>query len=173
MTRTAVDRRIFVDTSAYYAAVDPRDAGHIKTTLVMRRLVENRHQFVTTNAVLFEVHSLLLNRINRQVAWKALVELHASQTMVRVRERDEARAVEILGQYDDKDFSFTAAISFAVMERLGIRAAFTLDHHFGPPLRSVWMGNCSGRGIRSSFGLMSNFPRLKIPGRDGNHTFRH
>jgi predicted nucleic acid-binding protein len=33
-------------------------------------------------------------------------------------------------QYGDKDFSFTDAISFGVMERLGIHVAFTFDRHF-------------------------------------------
>lgn len=37
----------------------------------------------------------------------------------------------ISGQsHDDKDFSFTDALSFAVMERLRIRTAFSLDRHF-------------------------------------------
>ncbi len=85
---------------------------------------------ITTNAILFELHGLLVNRVNRQVAWNALVELRASQTVVRVRARDEVRATAILAQYDDKDFSLTDATSFAVMERLGIGLAFTLDRHF-------------------------------------------
>lgn len=32
--------------------------------------------------------------------------------------------------YTDKDFSFADAISFVVMERLGITRAFTFDRHF-------------------------------------------
>lgn len=130
MTRSTADRRVFVDTSAYYAAVDRQDAGHAMTASTMQRLVQDRHQLVTTNAILFEVHSLLLSRINHRVARRVLTELRASQTVVRVRGRDETRAVDILGQFDDKDFSFTDATSFAVMERIGIRVAFTLDHHF-------------------------------------------
>jgi predicted nucleic acid-binding protein len=93
-------------------------------------LVAAHRQLTTTNVVFFELHGLLLNRLGRRVALETLRELRASQTVVRVRERDEARAEEILIQYDDKDFSLTDAASFAVMERLGIRAAFTLDRHF-------------------------------------------
>jgi uncharacterized protein len=54
----------------------------------------------------------------------------SSTVVVRVRATDEASAKQILFRYDDKDFSFTDAISFVVMERLGIRTAFTFDRHF-------------------------------------------
>jgi predicted nucleic acid-binding protein len=130
MRSPARDRRLFVDTSAYYAATDRRDRDHVAAAAVMRRLVEERHSLVTTNVVLFELHALLLNRLNRQVAWDVLSVLRASQTIVRVRERDEVRAEDILYQHADKEFSYTDALSFAVMERLGLRVAFALDRHF-------------------------------------------
>jgi uncharacterized protein len=50
--------------------------------------------------------------------------------VIRARAADENRAKQILFQYDDKDFSFADAISFAVMERLQIRLAFTFDRDF-------------------------------------------
>jgi len=50
--------------------------------------------------------------------------------ILRVRASDEERAKQILFQYDDKDFSFADAISFAMMERLDIRLAFTFDRDF-------------------------------------------
>jgi predicted nucleic acid-binding protein len=130
MSATAPDPRIFVDTSAYYAAVDGRDASHPVVSATMRQLLAERRQFVTTNVVLFELHGLLLNRIGRRVALETIGDLRAGQSIVRVRERDERRAEEILTHYDDKDFSLTDALSFAVMERLGIRVAFSLDRHF-------------------------------------------
>ncbi|HEY7033459.1 MAG TPA: PIN domain-containing protein [Thermomicrobiales bacterium] len=130
MRSPATDRRVFVDSSAYYAAVDRGDAGHAAVVATMRRLVDDRRRLVTTNAILFELHSLLLNRLGRHAAFAALTELRASQTVVRVRPRDEVRAEAILVGYDDKEFSLTDALSFAVMERLGIGTAFTLDRHF-------------------------------------------
>ena len=58
-------------------------------------------------------------------------EIRAGNTIiVRARASDEERAERILFRYTDKDFSFADAISFAVMERLGIQLAFTFDHHF-------------------------------------------
>ena len=40
------------------------------------------------------------------------------------------RALEIIERYQDKEFSLTDATSFAVMERLGIEAAFAFDADF-------------------------------------------
>lgn len=54
----------------------------------------------------------------------------SSAPIVRVARRDEDRAAAIIFQYQDKDFSLTHASSFAVMERLQIRAAFTSDRNF-------------------------------------------
>lgn len=50
--------------------------------------------------------------------------------IVRVSQTNELRAREIIEQYSDKDFSLTDATSFAVMERLRIERAVTLDNHF-------------------------------------------
>ena len=130
MSSPATDRRVFVDSSTYYAAVDRGDADHAAVAATMHRLVDDRRRLVTTNAILFELHSLLLNRLGRHVAFATLTELQASQTVVRVQPRDEARAEAILAQYDDKEFSLTDALSFAVMQRLGIGTAFALDRHF-------------------------------------------
>lgn len=50
---------------------------------------------------------------------------------MRATERDETRARAILRPHQDKDYSLVDAISFAVMERLHLRQAWTYDHHFG------------------------------------------
>jgi predicted nucleic acid-binding protein len=130
MSLSEADPRIFVDSSAYYAAIDRRDADHAAAHATMQHLVIARRRLVTTNAVLFELHALLINRLGREVAWNALVALRASQSIVRIRPVDERRAEEILAQYDDKDFSLNDTLSFAVMERIGIGVAFSLDGHF-------------------------------------------
>lgn len=125
-------RRVFVDTSAYFAVTNTRDTSHAAMSTLLEALVADRQRFVTTNLVLAEVHALLLTRINRVVALQALQAIEGSHltTIVRVSERDEQRARAILVQYDDKDFSLADVTSFAVMERLGIGRAFTLDRNF-------------------------------------------
>lgn len=130
MSFSSVDRRVFVDTGAYYAAIDERDDSHRTASEIMHRMSIEGRELITTNAVLFELHALVVSRLGPRVALATHIELRASQTVVRVRQRDEDRAEAILEQYDDKDFSLTDALSFAIMERLGLRTAFAFDRHF-------------------------------------------
>jgi predicted nucleic acid-binding protein len=131
-TLSVVWRRVFADSSGYFALAHEPDESHRRAVAALKRLVADRYRFFTTNSVLAELHALLVNRVDRNVALAVLNEIEMSRitTIVRVRQQDELRAREILAQYDDKEFSLTDAISFAVMERLGITMAFAFDHHF-------------------------------------------
>jgi uncharacterized protein len=124
-------RHAFVDTSAYFAVANERDASQEIVATIVRELVRERWRTTTTNFILAETHALLLTRLNRVVALKVVEAIERSDTVIeRVRVEDERRAWEIIRQYDDKNFSFTDATSFAVMERLAITHAFTLDRNF-------------------------------------------
>jgi len=125
-------RRVLVDTSGYFAAANRRDGQHVRGAETFRQLILDRRPLFTTNFVLAETHALLLTRVNREVAARVLFEIDNSHitTVVRVSAADEARAREIIRQYQDKSFSLTDATSFAVMERLGIVQAFTFDANF-------------------------------------------
>lgn len=50
--------------------------------------------------------------------------------LLSVGKEDRERAWAIFQRYDDKVLSFTDCTSFAVMERLGINTAFSVDHDF-------------------------------------------
>ena len=123
---------VFVATSAYFAAANRRDANHEPVSALMRSIVVGRQRLVTTNFVLAELHALLLTRLDRLIAAQVLAEVDASDlnTIERVTASDEQRAREIVFGYTDKDFSLTDAISFAVMERLRLTQAVTLDRNF-------------------------------------------
>lgn len=81
-----------------------------------------------TNFVLGEIYVLLLVRMGGDIArqWLATNDV----AIERVTEADENRAKTILLQYADKNFSYVDATSFAVIERHGLKAAFTFDQHF-------------------------------------------
>lgn len=132
MSRRQFDRRVFVDTSAYFAFSRNRDEHHRGAYFTMQKLVQERRRFVTTNFVVAELHALLIARASASLALEAAMIIRSSSdtSIVRVRARDEDRAWQIVEQYADKEFSFADAASFAVMERLGINTVFALDQHF-------------------------------------------
>lgn len=98
----------------------------------MREVIAERRNLFTTNFIPVELHALPLARMNREIAVRVLTEVENNRltTVVRVSARDERRARAIILQYDNKDFSLTDATSFAVMERLVISQALTLDQDF-------------------------------------------
>jgi predicted nucleic acid-binding protein len=124
-------RRVLVDSSAYLALLDGSDEHHAQAQALLRQLTQRHYRQYTTNAMLFECHALVMSSLGIGPAFQFVQGIRASNTViVRVRQSDEERAIQILGQYTDKDFSFNDALSFVVMERLGIGTSFTFDHHF-------------------------------------------
>lgn len=120
-----------MDSSAYLAILDGDDAHHQEATATLRQLAAIRYRQFTTNVLLIEAHALILSTLGRDVSARFLMVMqHSATTIVRVRASDEARAQALILQQSDKSYSFADAISFVVMERLGIRWAFTFDHHF-------------------------------------------
>jgi uncharacterized protein len=91
-----------------------------------------RCRLLTTILVLAETHALLLRR-TRQPAYTAayVARLHSGElTILPVEPEDEQAALALLARYQDKFFSFTDAVSFEVMERLGIRRVFSYGSDF-------------------------------------------
>ena len=129
--RSSRERRVFIDSSAYLAFLDATDTNHAAARTIMLWLIANRYRQYTTNVLLIECHALILSNLGRRIAARFLRNVDAGTTViVRVRASDEARAKRIIYQYADKDFSFNDALSFVVMERLGINSAFTFDNDF-------------------------------------------
>jgi len=120
---------ILIDTSAYYALKDKDDACHTSAVLFIKT---NEFPIATTNFIIIET----LNLVNQRLGHRHAVEIGkklfdpAATEIITVSDDDNARAWRIFQQYKDKGFSFTDCTSFAVMERLKIRAAFTFDEHF-------------------------------------------
>ena len=133
MTSADKPSRVFVDSSAFLSLEDPDEAAHGATRRAVRDLIGEGARFVTTNFVFDETYTLILVRLGRRraVAWGTSFKAGELVELVRVDEEHEAGAWQILVRFDDKDFSYTDATSFAVSESLGITRALSLDRHFG------------------------------------------
>jgi predicted nucleic acid-binding protein len=125
-------RRVFVDTSAWYAVADSHDANHEVATRVFTGLIGERARLLTTNHVISETYTLLRVRLGGEAARAFLRSIRASVEAERVHVslEWEGAAEELLLQYGDQDFSYVDATSFVTMRRLSIQDAFTFDRHF-------------------------------------------
>ncbi len=124
-------RRFFNDSSAFLALLDRRDEHHAEAARILNALAVARYHPFTTTTIVIEAHALILANLGRAQARQFLRDIATSDIrIVQVRARDEALGRDLIFRYTDKDWSYTDAISFVVMERLGIHLAFTFDEDF-------------------------------------------
>ena len=131
---------LFVDTSVWYAAADKSEAGNLRAKAVL----SGGEPLVTTDHVLVETWTLIRHRLGRRAAerfWEGLRAGAAEVETVGIADLDAAW--EIGKSYRDQDFSIVDRTSFAVMRRLGIERAASLDDdfaifRFGPNRRQAF-----------------------------------
>jgi len=122
--------RVLIDTGAFAAGAIRREINHGRAVAILNMLMATARPLLTTNLVVAETHALVLARAGRALALQTLHQIDWSVDVLRVTDEDELAGRAILARYTDKDFSLADAISFAVMDRLGIRDTFTFDRHF-------------------------------------------
>ena len=118
---------LFVDTSVWFAAVDSSDMDNVRAKSVLKTY----ESLVTTDHVLVETWSLLHHRLNPIAAERFWEGLRSGVAVVEpVGVADLETAWQIGRSWSDQDFSIVDRTSFAVMLRLGIDHAASLDDHF-------------------------------------------
>lgn len=125
---------IFVDTAGWAGIVLQNSPDYQAMKSFYKRTIAARRGLVTTNYVLAELVALLTarSRASRReiIAFIGGIRRIAELTVVHVDAPTDADAWSLLEQHDDKEWSLVDAASFVVMRRLGLREAFTTDHHF-------------------------------------------
>ena len=120
--------RLFVDTSAWLAYANRADAAHAAVRDALKRF-EGR--LVTTNFI-FDETVTLCRRMGHGTAVLVGEVLRDPDVvdLLRVRPGDEEDAWRLFQDRADKRYSFTDCASFAIMRRLGVLRAATLDEDF-------------------------------------------
>jgi len=125
---------LFLDTSAWFAALSDRDQHHARTARYYRDvLTAGRFALVTTNLVIAELHAMLGRRQGPAPGLRLLEGLRADplHEVVWVTRELHWRAVDRwLRHFADQSFSLVDAVGFEVMRERGLRTAFSTDHHF-------------------------------------------
>jgi len=118
---------LFVDTSIWYAAADPSDRENTRAKAVLR----SADSLVTTDHILVETWTLIHHKMHSTAAdrfWEGLRRGVARVETVSLADLETAWQIGL--DWPDQDFSIVDRTSFAVMNRLGIERAASLDDHF-------------------------------------------
>jgi hypothetical protein len=123
---------IFVDTGAWYALADRTDQHHKRAVKKYPALLKRYPHLTTTNLVIAETYILIRRALGFQPAISFLSNLSSSLRIAKIYSDAtlEFKAEKILTTYQDQDFSYTDAVSFAIMRELKIGEAFAFDSHF-------------------------------------------
>lgn len=124
-----MNRGIFLDASFWIAMRNDHDANFLLAKAIARRLVERRLILTTTLLVAAETHAYF-SRSRRRFVILDDSEDASFIRMEGVGPEDRSSGTRLLRDYQDKEFSLCDAVSFAVMERLGMRKALSFDRHF-------------------------------------------
>ena len=122
-------RRVFVDTSAWYALIDRGDPDHRP---VVAQLNAHRGRLVTSNYIFDETLTLLRYRLGFEPAFRFGEQLRNTRLayLQRISQQDEEAAWNIFAQYQDQSLSHTDCTSFSLMQRLKLTTAIALDNDF-------------------------------------------
>ena len=125
-------RALFVDTGGWLGVLDPKDKYHAQAADFFRHALSAYTTLVTTNLVIAETYINIRRSSNHEkaVTFLDLIEKSGRIHCMWSDGELEMSAREVLRLYHDQDFSYTDAVSFAVMQRDGIRDAFAFDRHF-------------------------------------------
>ncbi len=118
---------LFVDTSVWYAAADSSDRSNLRA----KAILSAGEPLVTTDHVLIETWTLLRYRIQRDAAERFWHGLRSGVALIEPVSLADLETAWLMGtSWSDQDFSIVDRTSFAVMNRLGIDRAASLDDHF-------------------------------------------
>jgi len=123
---------VFVDTVAWIALANTRDALHDSAKDVFNRLCVEEALFVTSEFVLLEFANSLSAPDFRAGTSRFISSLYGSEVIEIVPSSSELfnDGLVLFGQRPDKGWSLVDCISFVIMKERKITTAFSQDHHF-------------------------------------------
>ncbi len=123
---------LLVDTGAWFALADTSDQHHEQAVMIYPKLLAGYRSLTTTNLIVSETYILIRRAIGHKPAIAFLENVAASPRIIKVYSDSslEQTAEDTLCKYRDQDFSYTDAVSFAVMDQYEITKAFSFDQHF-------------------------------------------
>ena len=133
MAKRVKPEKIYMDTTALIALANKNDKNHKKAREFLKSKLKEGVLFVIGRPVFAE----FLNGASKRVGKRKAIELYEAYTkskfvvIEKETEEDWEKAWKIFLKYDDQDgMDLVDCLSFAIMERLSLRKAFTFDKDF-------------------------------------------
>ena len=131
----------YVDTSAWVSLADSAEASHER---VAAAVSDRRGRLVTSDHVLHETWTVMRYRHSFRSAEMLVNAIRGGIARVEVSGLADLEVAAAIGAaFADQDFSLSDRTSWALMERLGIHDAVSLDsdfriYRFGPDRRRAF-----------------------------------
>lgn len=107
--------KVFIDTGAFLSIADKSDISHELVTTEYQQAVGQKAVLYTSNYVIDETITLIGARVGHKEAASFIKGFNTALIKVLwITKADEKSAKDIFIRYNDKDFSFTDCISFAL-----------------------------------------------------------
>jgi len=120
---------LFVDTSAFYALMDRDDRNHDRARRFWAEL-SPEEPLLTHSYILVETSALVQRRLGIDALRAFVDELALPISTVFVDRAVHEAAVSGVLSAQMRQLSLVDVVSFEVMRRAGITAAFAFDEHF-------------------------------------------
>jgi uncharacterized protein len=122
--------RIFIDSSFWIAFRSNRQTHHARAREVVADMFKRRTEFLSTPFVFAEVHATFSR--SRAVRDRIIADFWENPLMhlAEISGTEHRAAIGLLRKHDDKSYPFCDAISFVVMQKLGVRKVAAFDEHF-------------------------------------------
>ena len=122
--------RVFVDTSAVLALLNPSDESHAAARRAFERLQAREAPLLTTSFVLVEVYALLGRRMGLAAIEAFRQDFAPLLEIVWVDSATHEAGLDLLLERRVRDLSLVDAVSFHVMRQRRLDEAFAFDRHF-------------------------------------------
>ena len=135
--------RVLVDTSAWLALDNAADQRHPVASYYWTELDAQSARFIISSWILEEVMTLVSRRAGAQRAY-LLGRRFLDSSALEIIQGDiglESRAMILMRQRNEKDFSFTDAMSWVIVREYSVDAVFAFDRHLMMPgIRQIPQG---------------------------------
>jgi len=122
--------RVFVDTSAVLALLNPSDENHEPSRRVFEKLQARDAPLLTTSFVLVETYALVGRRLGLEAARRLRADFAPLLDVVWVDDALHEAGLDLWLGRRKRQLSLVDAVSFVTMRQRSVSEAFAFDPHF-------------------------------------------